>query len=268
METKMTYLFMRKSIAVFFVTWTLAFWACPAVAEEAKTNAVDQQALKIIDRAASFLAKQKQFSVDVEIWEDFVLENDTKIQFAKTVALNLRRPDHFRAKVATTQPDRTFLYNGKTVTFIDQSTGFFGIASAPSTIDKALNEMEQTYGLTFPLDDLLMSNPYDSSAGKARSGQYFGIEVIHGKKCHHLAFQHENIDWQAWVEDSPTPLLRKIVITQKLEEGSPQFTAMFNSWDLTTELPDYIFNFEPTPGFLQINIIESVLDETSESVKK
>lgn len=261
----MTYLYMRKRLAVFFVTGALAFTVCSVVAEETQSGVVDQQALTILDRAASFLAKQKQFSTTVEIWQDFVLEKDIKIQFAKTVELNLRRPDHFRATVTTTQPERTFFYNGKTVTLVDQSTGFFGTTAAPATIDKTLTKMEQTYGLTFPLDDLLRSNPYDVSADKAKSGQYFGIEMIMGKRCHHLAFQHEQLDWQAWVEEGPVPVLRKLIMTRKLEPGSPQYMALFSSWDFTTELPDYLFDFDEIPGLRRIDIIESVPEKNAPS---
>ncbi len=211
------------------MTGALTFTACSVVAEEAKSGVVDQHALVILDRAVSFLAKQKQFSATVEIWQDFVLENDMEIQFAKTVKLNFRRPDHFRATVTTTQPERTFIYNGKTVTLVDQSSGFFGTTAAPATIDKTLSKMEQTYGLTFPLDDLLMSNPYDGSADKAQTGQYLGAEMIMGKRFHHLAFQHEHLDWQAWVEYGPVPVLRKLIMTQKLEPGSPQYMALFST---------------------------------------
>lgn len=256
---------LRRSITVLFTAGVLAITANFAAAEKLKTSAVDPQALMIFERASSFLAKQKQFSMSAEIWEDFVLENGNKIQFARTVKLELRRPDHFRATVATTQPERTFFYNGKSVIFLDQIAGFFGIVSAPSTITKTITAMEQDYNLTFPLDDLLMSNPYEGSAAKATSGQYFGIEKILGEKCHHMAFQHEQIDWQVWVEEGPVPVLRKLVLTQKQEEGSPQYTAIFKSWDFTTELPDYLFNFETTSDFRQIDMIESVPEKDSPS---
>ena len=256
---------LRSSITVLFATGVLAFTANFAAAEKLKTSAVDPQALTIFERTSSFLAKQKQFLMSAEIWEDFVLENGNKIQFAKTIKLDLRRPDHFRVTVTTTQPERTFLYNGKSVTLLEQLTGFFGTAPAPSTIDKTLTAMEQNYNLTFPLDDLLMSNPYEGSAAKATSGQYFGTEQIMGKKCHHVAFQHKLIDWQAWIEEGPVPVLRKLVLTQKQEPGSPQFTAIFNSWNFTTELPDYLFNFETTSDFRQIDMIESVSDKDSPS---
>ncbi len=256
-----------KHTTVLLVTGVFAFTAGFAVAEEPGASAVDQRAITLFERASSFLAKQKQFSVSTEIWEDFVLENGSKIQFSRTVEMNLRRPDYFKATVSTSQPERTFYYDGKSVTFLDQTSGFFGTAPAPSTIDKTLAAMDENYDLTFPLDDLLMSNPYEGSAAKATSGQYFGTEQILGEKCHHLAFQNNQIDWQVWVEDGPVPVLRKIVIDHKLEPGAPQYTAIFNSWDFATELPDYLFTFEITPDFRRIDMIKSAPEKVVQASK-
>lgn len=259
----MNYLSLRKSTAVLFVTGILVFTAITAVAEKNTINAVDQRAITILKGASSFLSKQKQFSLSAEIWEDFVLDNGNKIQLAKTVEINLHRPGHVMIKVATVQPERTYFYNGKSVTYVDQRSGFFGIAPAPATIDKALVEMERTYGLTFPLDDLLMSNPYLESAAKAGSGQYLGTEMILGKECHHLAFQHEHIDWQAWIQEGPAPLIRKIVITHKQEPGFPQYTAIFKTLDLLTDLSDYLLNLEITSGFVQVDMLEVTPEKES-----
>lgn len=36
-----------------------------------------------------------------------------------------------------------------------------------------------------------------------------------------------------------------------------------DKWDFSTALPDYLFNFEPSPGYRKIDIIETVQDKTS-----
>lgn len=253
----MNYISLRKRITVLFMTGVMVITAISAVAEKNTISTVDQQAVTILKRASSFLAKQKQFSMSAEIWEDFVLNSGNKIQLAKTVEISLRRPNRVMIQVSTMQPERAYFYNGKNITYLDQLTGFFGIAPAPATIDKTLSEMEQTYGLTFPLDDFLMSTPYIASAEKAESGQYLGTEMIFGKECHHLAFQHKNIDWQVWVQEGPVPTIHKIVIFHKNEPGTPQYTAILKTWDFLTDLPDYLFNFETTSEFLRVEMIES-----------
>ena len=97
----------NKFFLFLFVAGVAALLVQTAAAQN-KTNNVNQQALKILDRATSFLAAQDQFSARVEIWEDFTVAEDLNVQFAQTVEFNLRRPDHFRIQVATTQPEKQF----------------------------------------------------------------------------------------------------------------------------------------------------------------
>ena len=56
--------------------------------------------------------------------------------------------------------------------------------------------------------------------------------ILLGKRCHHLAFAQEHVDWQVWIEDGAQPLVRKFVITYKDEPGAPQYTAIFFDWKL------------------------------------
>ena len=60
--------------------------------------------------------------------------------------------------------------------------------------------------------------------------------------CHHLAFRQKEIDWQIWIEDSPTPLPRKFLITDKQAKGL-QFTAWLSQWNTAPQLEDGLFVF-------------------------
>jgi hypothetical protein len=77
-----------------------------------------------------------------------------------------------------------------------------------------------------------------------------------GVPCEHLAFSADNVDWQVWIQDGPRPVPRKFVITYKDEPNDPQYTAVFSNWDFNTELPDFVFNFEPPPGAAKIPVME------------
>ena len=61
------------------------------------------------------------------------------------------------------------------------------------------------------------------------------------------------------------PVPRKFVITYKDEPDSPEFTAIFSNWDFTTQLPDFVFQFEPPPGAAKIDVKE--IREESQSHK-
>ena len=89
-----------------------------------------------------------------------------------------------------------------------------------------------------------------------------------GVPCEHLAFTQGNIDWQLWIEDGPRPVPRKFVITYKDEPDSPQFTAVFSNWDFTTELPDFLFTFEPPTGASRIKVSEMKAEIQSHKTEK
>ena len=56
------------------------------------------------------------------------------------------------------------------------------------------------------------------------SARYAGRHLVGEERCHHLAFEHDDIDYQLWLSEDEQPALRKLVITYKHEPGEPQYT--------------------------------------------
>ncbi|WP_038168265.1 DUF2092 domain-containing protein [Verrucomicrobium sp. BvORR106] len=231
-----------------------------AIGQEAAAPATplpipDARALDIVSRASEYLAASKQFSTSIDLSQDLVNGKGSKVQFTKQVDVKLRRPNRLQVDISTTEPKRSFWYDGKSVTLLDHRERYYGTSPAPDQIDAMIDHLEEALGVVFPLDDLLLTKPLVVPAAAAKTASYLGKERILGKTCHHVAFQHDAIDWQAWVEDGPKPLLRKVIITFKLDEGSPQITAHLTNWDLSTKLPDFVFNFDPPTGATKINFL-------------
>ena len=114
----------------------------------------------------------------------------------------------------------------------------------------------ERFGITMPLEDFIRSDPHKDLLQKVTSGADLGTVNVTGVPCEHLAFTQTNIDWQVWIENGPRAVPRKFVITYKDEPESPQFTAIFSDWDFTTNLPDFVFQFEPPPGASEIKVKE------------
>lgn len=258
----MTFFLMKNNLPLFILLTLSSFiptWA--ADKKEDQVSAVDPQTISVLKRAVDRLADAKQFSVTTEIWEDTLLEEGGRAQFTRIADMKVRRPNRARVDVRTSVPKRSFFYDGKALALLDQEKGFYGTTNAPGTIDAMLEKVEEDYDVTFPLDDILVSRPFGDGAAKTKTAQYLGIEPVLGVICHHLAFQNDLIDWQAWVEEGPVAVLRKVVITSKGEEGSPQLTALFSHWDFSTELPDFIFTFDPPPGAAKIEFVPASKEE-------
>ena len=211
-------------------------------------------ALEILSRTADFMETQAQFSTTATVWEDVVTENGTKLQSARVVKLKRHFPNKFRADTYTTQLNQTYAYDGKMLTIVQHGAKVYGEFTAPDTVRKTLDVIQERRGIDIPLEDILFKRPFYDAAASATSSQYIERTNVLGKEAHHLAFQHENIDWQLWVQAGPVPVLLKVVINFKTEQSSPQMIVIFDKWDFTTQLPDYVFDVYFSSDYEQFNV--------------
>ncbi len=217
---------------------------------------IDPNADKLMKRMGDYLAQAPFFSVNAEVWQDLQLGSGQRIQAGRTVTLQVRRPDRFHAEVRSPRRNRALYYDGKSITLLNRVRNFYGSIPAPASLDEALDTASDRFGITLPLEDLIVSDPYASAIQKVVSGRDLGPVTVLGVPCEHLAFSQDVIDWQIWIEDGVKPVPRKIVITYKDEDGSPQYTAIFSDWDFQTKLPDFLFTFEPPSGASKVNVAE------------
>ena len=211
-------------------------------------------ALEILSRTANFMEEQAQFSMTATVWEDVVTDNGTKLQSARIVELKRRFPDKFRADVYTTQLNYTYVYDGEMVTMVNHGSKDYGEFTAPDTLRKTLDVIQERRGIDIPLEDVLFKRPFYDAAESATSNQYIERTNVFGKEAHHLAFQDENIDWQLWIQAGPVPVLLKVVINFKTEQSSPQMIVIFDKWDFATNLPDFVFDVYLSSDYQQFNV--------------
>ena len=229
----------------------------PAPAPAAATQpTVDPLADQILRDCCDYLAQTPAFSVLAEIWKDEVLPSGHKIQVTREMEFDLRRPDHLHVDARAHQKGRSIWYDGKTLTVLDREKNLYGVDDAPATIDQTLDLAADTYGITVPLEDLAVSDPYTSSMKNVTTGGYFGDEPVLGVPSRHIGFSTDKIDWQLWVANGPQPLPQKLVITYKTEDQSPQFIAIFSKWNLTDRAADLAFQFIPPPGSVNVPLVQ------------
>jgi hypothetical protein len=158
------------------------------------------------------------------------------------VEVSVRRPDRFRAESVGDTENRLLVYDGRTITLMDRNKNFYATITAPPDIDAALEHAIQAYNLRAPLADLFYTKSYEYLTEDVISGFYMGLSKVQGDPCHHLAFREKDIDWQIWIENSPTPVPRKFLITDKKTQGL-QFTAVFSKWNTSPQFAEGLFTF-------------------------
>ncbi len=234
---------------------------------QAKTPKIEPKALEILKQMCDYLKGLQQFSCQAEITEDVLLTTGQKIQLGKSVETSVRRPDRMRAEIQGDAENRQVVYDGKTITLLDRSKNVYTTIAAPAEIDAALNHAIQAFNLRAPLADLIYTKAYENLTDGVIFGFYAGLHKVQGVPCHHLAFRQKDIDWQIWIEDGPTPLPRKFLITDTKAKGL-QFIALFSKWNTSPQLEDALFTFVPPEKAEKIDLHSATAPAGANKPKK
>jgi hypothetical protein len=241
--------------------------AKPAAPPAAKPAApATPQPEKILQQACDFLKSAKQFSFKAEVTDDRVYTGGKKLQFAFDLEAYVQRPDKVRINAAGDLENKQFFYDGKSLALYDKSHNHYAVMAAPATIDEAMEKAQKEYGLRVSLVDLAESNTCALMTKGVKHALYVGEGVVRGVKCHHLAFDKDDIQWQIWIDAGEKPLIRKLLINQKTLPASPQWTAYFTDWNFSPQLADNLFLFTPPQGATKTKFVS--LKELADQQKK
>jgi hypothetical protein len=119
--------------------------------EADKKPVVDTHADKLLRRMGDYLGQAQFFSVNAEVWQDLQLASGQRIQAGRTIELQVRRPNRLHAEVRSTRRNRGLYYDGKSITLLNRTQNLYGSIPAPGTLDEALDEACERFGITMPL---------------------------------------------------------------------------------------------------------------------
>jgi len=224
----------------------------PSFAQE-KEKVINPEADRLLHDSCTRLTNAKGYSFKAEVWEDVVIGTH-KVSTTKTVAVQLRRPNGLQIDVHSPSRSRSFWYDGRSLTVLDRVKNLYGTVPAPATIDNLIADANDKFGIDFPLEDFLISDPYGTAKQEITGGAYFGKVALLGTPCHQVGFGTPKADFQLWISDDDG-LPRKMVITYKQEPTQPQVTAIFSDWNLKPQFSDGAFTFTPPKGAGKIEIL-------------
>ncbi|MCK5722012.1 MAG: DUF2092 domain-containing protein [Gammaproteobacteria bacterium] len=229
----------------FFCSVCLLLMSVPALSgAQEKKPSIDPQADNTLRQMSAYLGGFQQFTFHIENSVDTLLPCKQKLQLSRAVDMFVKRPNRLRANIDGDRVSQELYYDGKSITLYGKDVNVYASLDAPPTIDAAMDYAIESYGLVAPMVDLIYGDSYEILIENVQSGSYVGLSKVFGVECHHLAFQGAETDWQIWIENSKTPLPRKIVITSKWVAGAPQLTTFLNNWDASTPIKESIFSFK------------------------
>jgi hypothetical protein len=230
-------------------------------AEPAKAPDVDPT--QVLRRMCDYLKSLQEFSFKGEVTDDHTYGEGKKLQFAFGLEGFVKRPDKLRLNAKGDLQNKEFFYDGKTVTMYDTVKQVYATVAMPPTIDAALAQARKDYGLKLIAAELANTNLFNQITEGVKDAVYVGEGTVFGVKCQHVAFDKERAEVQLWIEASDRPVLRKVVLTYKNVEYSPQWTAYFTDWNVSPQLADSLFTFTPPQGAEKIDFVPVPPDESA-----
>lgn len=216
---------------------------------------VTQKANKILYKASNYLTQAKTFQFKANIMRDIMLDDDIQVQFGGVSNVTVQRPNKLRAIFNGDERSRRSYFDGNTLTLYSVSRQFYVEKKIPGTIGDALDFVFEKFGFSVPLADLVYPDPYSILIENVDKGFWIGKHKVGGVLCDHLVFKQDLIDWQIWIEADNTPLIRKILITYKTEEGYPKYVAVLSDWKINPPVTDADFKFTPPDGVDKIEFL-------------
>jgi hypothetical protein len=94
-----------------------------------------------------------------------------------------------------------------------------------------------------------------------KGAQVIGKEMIGDIMCDHLVFVRPDVSYQIWISDNEPYLPQKYVVTDTSTSHLLSFSTLMTQWDLSPEVSDSMFEYEPTedtPRIFFMKMTESV----------
>ena len=183
-------------------------------------------------------------------------EDGEILEFGGRRALTVRRPDGLRVEIEGRAGQRGgILFDGKRIVFFDSEENVYAAIDRPGDVDAAIDFVQARLATPVPLGELFERDVVATVVDTVETGEIVGVDTIAGVSCHHLAFSNDAVDFQAWIQREGLPLLHRLVIIYREDEGAPRFRASFLSWDFSPSTPDGTFSFEPAPGAERIPFV-------------
>jgi len=211
----------------------------------AAASRVDPHATEIVQKMAERIVAADRLSLGGEIAWDVVQADGQTLEFGATREVVLQRPDHLRVDIALREGGkRRLLYDGKQIVLEDLEHNVYATDPRTGPVDDMAAFVANRLGIPVALSEFLSPDLPKLLAERLASASYVGESTIDGVRCDHVALRNDIVGMQLWVgQDDSLP--RRITITYEHEKGSPQFRARLTGWDLSPQVTDATFAFDP-----------------------
>lgn len=216
---------------------------------------------KLLTQVCDFLKAQQAFTVEIDVTYDNVLESGEKVQYSGYQTLWVRKPDRMRSDYTGDERVTRFYYDGRSFTLFTPPLNVYATKQAPANLDDVVEQIEENYGITVPMSNLLLSDPCEGIAAERQNAIFIGNNLVNRQETYHILLTGEERDIQLWISKTEPPLIQKGIINYKTLPHSPQYTVLFSNWNFQPTLTEDLFIFTPPQDAVGIEILPSSPNE-------
>ena len=220
------------------------------------TLADEAEAKTLLKAMSDYLAAQKTLSFGYDTNLEIVTKDHQKLLLASSGAVDLSRPDKFRATRSGGFAEVEMVFDGKTLTLLKEDANLYGQLDIPGNLDHLVDELRDKYQRPVPGADLLLSNVYDELMRDVVDIKNLGSGVIGGTECDHLAFRTSEVDWQIWIAQGEHPYPCRYVITSKGVDQGPQYSVQISGWKTGDQAAPGDFAFKAPTDSKKVDVKE------------
>jgi hypothetical protein len=211
---------------------------------------IEPEAAEPVRRMVAALRDAQRLAYEAETEYDAVQADGESIEFGSRSEITIRRPDRAAGRSVSREGRRLrWAWDGNTIGVYDETANVYATAAHTGDIDSLIDFLRDDVGLKLPIADLFSLELRQLLVDGVVEARYVGKETLDGVECDHVALRSRTrAGIQLWIERSEESLPRRIVITYEGAEGSPQFRARLDEWDLSPSARDSRFELDPPKG--------------------
>jgi hypothetical protein len=235
----------RILVCLLWINIAVAAGAQPA-AETAGTPEIEPEALGVLKGLADHLTSVAEFGYQVESNYDAVQDFGVKVEFGASRKILISRPDRLRMESSRRDGmEGTVVFDGTDIWVYAPEENVYATTRQPGDLDESLKFAVAQLRMKAPLPGLVSPDFYEIATTGLTRAFHLGVSLVAGVDCDHLLLSNDYADFQMWITTGENPLLRRIVITYREEEGQPQYRAQFLRWNMSPDNVPDLLRFEP-----------------------
>jgi len=225
-----------------------------AISVSAQSKKIDTTAVFILERMSRVITELQSCRLNVQATYDIYIPDLGLVKNSEDADIIMKGPDKIFMKLEGDKGERTFFYNGETLSYYSFTNNLYAQIQAPKTILTLADTIYTTFGIDLYAIDFFYPDFIDDLVKSSSILSYLGQTTLNGKNCFHLAGCLPDYNYQIWIQHDSFFLPAKVVMAYTNRKMKPQFEATYN-WVINQTYPDAVFEFAVPPGATKTNIL-------------